>query len=266
MTAINPARLKIQCAELVESFRDLPRFISELHDLLAFYGARIRQTSLSQSPLTLQTYQVPAPVLRDLVLELSGSIDKNPEQGLLMVDALWQEEWLEFRQLGVSLLGYLPTSAPERILDRIQIWIKNCTSEDLKRLIMTSAMARLVDEKPSHVLEFLKSLAANDARADRQSALLGLVPIAEDPNFDNLPVIYNILRDILQIDETVFTKEISGLIHSLQKKSDQETAYFLVRQMALASKPRIFRVIRQVLPLFSEESQQLLRENLSNYS
>ena len=77
MTAINPARLKIQCAELVEFFRDLPRFISELHDLLAFYGARIRQPSLSQSPLTLQTYQVPAPVLRDLVLELSGSIDKK---------------------------------------------------------------------------------------------------------------------------------------------------------------------------------------------
>jgi len=266
MTAINPARLKIQCAELVESFRDIPRFMSELHDLLAFYGARIRQTSLSQNPLALQTYQVPAPVLRALVLEFRELIDKNPEQGLLLVDALWQEEWLETRHLGVSLLAYLPTSAPERILDRILIWIENCTSEDLKRLIMTSAMARLVDEKPSHVLVFLKILAANDARADRQGALYGLVPIVEGPDFDNLPVIFNILRDILLIDETVFTKEISALIHSLQKKSDQETAYFLVRQMALASKPRIFRVIRRVLPFFSDESQQLLRENLSNYS
>ena len=266
MTAINPARLKIQCAELGESFRNLPKFISELHDLLAFYGARIRQTSLSQTPLTLQTYQVPTPVLRALVLELSELIDKNPEQGLLLVDALWQEEWLEIRQLGVSLLGYLPTSAPERILDRIQIWINKSTSEDLKRQIMTRAMAKLVDEKPSHVFDFLKSLASNDARADRQGALFGLVPIVEDPDFDNLPFIFSILRDILLIDETIFTKEISVLIHSLQKKSDQETAYFLVRQMALASKPRIFRVIRQVLPLFSEESQQLLRENLSNYS
>lgn len=266
MTAINPARLKIQCAELVESFRDLPRFISDLHDLLTFYGARIRQTRLSQNPFNLQTYQVPAPVLRALVLELRELIDKNPEQGLLLVDALWQEEWLEIRQLGVRLLGYLPTSASERILERIRIWINKNTPEDLKRQIMTSALARLVNEKPSYVLDFLKSMAANDALADRQSALFGLVPIAEDPDFDNLPIIFNILRDILLVDETVFTKEISALIHPLQKKSDHETAYFLVRQMPLASKPRIFRVIRQVLPLFSEESQQLLRENLSNYN
>jgi hypothetical protein len=266
MTAINPAKLKIQCAELGELFQYPPRFISGLHDLLAFYDARIRQTSLSQAPLSMKTYQVPAPVLRALELELGDVLDKNPDQGFNLVDALWQEEWLEIRQLAVNLLGLLPTSTPESILERIQTWMNNCTSENLKRQIMTRAMARLADEKPSQVLAYLKSLASSDSQSNRQGALFGLVLFAEDPDFDNLPVVYNILRNILLIEETVYIKEITTLINLLQMKSDQETAYFLVRQVATASKPRIFRVIRQVLGTFTEESQQLLREKLSSYN
>jgi hypothetical protein len=265
MTAINPAKLKIQCAELGESFQNLPLFTTGLHDLLAFYSARIRQTNLSKTPLTLQTYQVPAPVLRALELEFCELIEEYPDEGFLLIDALWKEEWLEFRQLAASLLGYLPITAPKKVLDRIQIWIRNSTSEELNRLIMTKSVTQLAVEKPSQVLELLKSLASSNIRADRQTALFGLLQFGEDPSFDNLPKIFNILRDILHIDESAYIKEISAVIHSLQRKSDQETAYFLVRQMATAPKPRIFRVIRQVLGFFSKESQQVLKESLNNY-
>lgn len=265
MTAINPARLKIQCAELGESFHHPHNFISGLHDLLAFYGARIRQTSLTKIPLSLQTYQVPAPVMRALELELKELINNFPDQGFLLADRLWQEEWLEIRQLGVILLGNIPTSAPDKILVRIKTWLNTGTSEDLKRQIMTRGLTRLTDEKPGFVLDFLKSLASSAAQPDRQGALFGLIPFAEDPEFDNLPIIFNILRDILLIEESVLRKEISALIRSLQSRTDQETAYFLVRQLATASRPRIFRITRQVLGGFSEESQSLLRQSLQNY-
>ena len=266
MTAINPARLKIQCGELGEFFLNPPQFISGFHDLLAFYGARIRQTRLSQTPSTLHFYQVPAPVLRALELELRDLVDEQPDKGIILIDALWKEDWLEFRQLGTCLLGYLPTSKPDLILDRIQNWLDQAGSDDLKRQIMTRALTRLADEKPAHVLNYLKSLVGKNTPADRQAVLFGLVPFAEDSDFDNLPVLFNILRDILLIDETGYIKEISTLIHLLQKKSEHETAYFLIRQMATASKPRIFRIVRKVMPFFAEESRQLLREKLKNYT
>jgi hypothetical protein len=266
MTAINPARLKIQCVELGNSFNDIPGFISGLHDLLVFYSARIRHTDLSKTPLGLQTYQVPAPVLRALEIELSDVTKIDPVQGLKLIDALWQEDWLEIRQLSISLLGYIPTTTPGKILDRIQLWISKSPSEELNRQIMTKAIAKLAAEKPSRVLRVLKTLASKATRADQQSAVFGLMLFAQQPDFEDLPKIYQILKDILIINETGLTKDIAALIHLLQKKSDQETAYFLVRQLAFASKPRIFKIIRQVLPNFSEDSQRLLREKLDSYS
>ena len=78
MNAINPARLKIQSARLAESFQNPEQFIAGLHELLIFYAARIRQTTLSRTPLELQAYQVPAPVLRALELELSDQVNNCP--------------------------------------------------------------------------------------------------------------------------------------------------------------------------------------------
>jgi hypothetical protein len=265
MTAINPARLRIQCAGLGESFQEPSRFVSGLHDLLAFYGARIRQTSLSRTPLSIQTYQVPGPVLKALELELDEQISKSPGQVLSLVDALWQEEWLEFRHLAVSLLGNTPGVKTKQVLSRIRSWMINCPTEDIRRQIMTRGLRLLTSEKPDQVLDFLRDLGASEKREDRQAALTGLVPFAENPDFDNFPAILNILRDILLVEETALVKEISTLLVSLQRRSDQETAYFLARQMATASKPRIFRVTRQVLGYFSRESQALLRESLSTY-
>ena len=126
MTAINPARLKIQCAELSENYSNPAKFIPGLHDLLGFYAARIRQTSLSRIPLTLQAYQVPAPVLRALVIELENYLEEDPSLGLKLIDTLWKEEWVEFRQLAIICLGDLPPFDPEQILDRIKFWLKSC--------------------------------------------------------------------------------------------------------------------------------------------
>ncbi len=266
MTAINPARLKIQCAELGELFPNPPQFITGFHDLLIFYGARIRQTRLSQTPLTLQTYQVPVPVLRALELELRDRVKEKPEQGTALIDALWIEEWLEFKQLSAYLLGCLPASNPALILDRISNWMGQTKSDDLRRQIMTRGLIRVVDENPGDLLKYLKSLVKRNTPADRQAALFGLVVFANNAEFDNLPVLFNLLKDILLIDDTGQVKEIIALVRLLQVKSEQETAYFLIRQMATASRPRIFRVIRKVMPLFSDENRQLLREKLKNYT
>ena len=266
MTAINPTKLKIQSAELGDTFHDIPGFISGMHDLLTFYSDRVRQPDLSKTSLSLKTYQVPAPVLRALELELSTFLETEPGQGLKLIDALWQEEWLEFRQLAINLLGYIPTSMSRKVLDRIHFWISKSTSEELNRQIMSKAVAGLITEKPSQVLDLLKTLSSTSDRADQQAAVFGLMQFAHYPEFEDLPKIYQILKDILIIDETGLTKDISALIQLLQKKSDQETAYFLVRQMAFASKPRIYKIIRQVLPNFSEASQQILRDNLESYS
>ncbi len=266
MTAINPARLKIQCAELSENFSHPAKFIPALHDLLGFYAARIRQTSLSRTPLTLQTYQVPAPVQRALISELEDYLKEKPILGLNLVDALWKEEWVEFRQLAIICLGKLPPFDPDPILNRIKSWLNSCIAEDIRHSIMIQGLTQLVEEKPELIFEFIGDLISSGSKMNHQAALFGLAAFAENPDFDNLPVIYSRLAEILQHEETGLMKEIITLLKILQQRSEQETAYFLKRQLAAAAKPRIFRVTRQIIGKFNADNRVILREAIDNYN
>ncbi len=265
MTAINPAKLKIQAAELVGSYQEPDRFVSGLHELLGFYSARIRQTSLARTPLALQTYQVPAPVIRALEIELSESVSSYPDQAITLADTLWHVDWVEFRQMGVILIGSLPGSRSKTILKMVKNWLKNCPTDDLRRQIMIRGLKKLSTEKPGQVLDLVRTLASSEIKTDQQAALIGLTSFVETSDFGNLPVIFKILREILLFEEPANQKEITALLRSLQKRSDQETASFLIRQLSTAAKPRIFRVIRQTLKYFNPESQAQLLESLSNF-
>jgi hypothetical protein len=201
MTAINPARLRIQCAKLADSYQDPDKFIPGLHDLLGFYASRIRRTALNRTPLTLQSYQVAPPVLRALEGELDELVNTQPSQGLLLVDALWEQEWLEFRQLAVTLLGNIPPINPEPIFQRIQNWLSESTSESIRSLLPTQAVKRLKKENPSIVLSFYQDLLSNPTKENCQAVLIGLIQFSQDQEFLNLPILFSLLEKILLVEE-----------------------------------------------------------------
>ena len=266
MTAINPARLKIQCADLVNSYSNPESFISGLHDLLGFYATRVRHTGLKRLPLTLQTYQVPLPVLRALETEINPILNTQPSQGLLLIDALWEEEWLEFRQLAVIMLGNIPPINSDPILKRMKFWLSKSSSEIIRSFIPTRGIRRLTSENSELVLKFFGDLLTDPTKRNCQTVLFGLLQFGSDQKFDNLPIIYNLLGKILLIEENRLVKETLDLLTHLIYRSEQETLYFLMQQLSTASKPRILRIVRGILPKFNEENQALLRESLQNYS
>ena len=266
MTAINPARLKIQCADLVKSFSNPDAFITGLHDLFGFYASRVRHTGLKRIPLTLQTYQIPLPVFRALETELDLDLNTHPSQGLLLIDALWEEEWLEFRQLAVIMLGNLPPINTDPILKRIKTWLSTSTSEIVRSFIPTRGILRLTSENPELVLDFFTNLLKDPNKRNCQTVLFGLLQFGSDQKFYNLPIIYSLLGKILLVEEKGLVKESQDLLTHLIYRSEQETLYFLVQQLSSASKPRILRLVRAVLPKFSAENQAILRESIQNYS
>lgn len=264
MTAINPARLKMQTAELGELIDQPDRFTAGLHELLSYYSARIRQTSLSRTPLTLQTYQAPEPVILAIESEIAERLEWNPAAGYRLVDALWKEFWVEFRQLAVHILGILPIEEHDQIRERIRGWLEDCTSESIRSLIMTEGLARLTSEKPDQSLSLIEELISSGIKGNHQAALFGLVSFGANPSYPNLPLIFRYLSRILETEENGLVKEISALLRVLIVRSEQETTYFLAKQIGSASEPRIFRVIRQVMNELSKANQDLLREKMVN--
>lgn len=262
MTAINPAQLKIQAAEIAALLEEPQQLIPRLHDLLSFYGDRIRQTSLSKTPLSLQTYQTPAPVLRALEIELRGQLEAKPAAGIILADALWAQHWVEFRQLAVFSLSSLPPENPEGIFHQIKRWLDDCSTENIRRLVMTQGLQRLGVEKPAASLKFIEDLVQSGTKADQQAALFGLSFFASDEAFLNLPRVYKLLDQVLASQEKSLIREISTLLRILIKRSEQETAFFLTQQLSSKPQERVFRITRQVLKSFSAENQLKLREKL----
>lgn len=265
MTAINPARLKIQIAELGELVNQPDQFTTRLHELLTFSSTRVRQTNLSRTPLTLQTYQAPEPVILALESEVEEKLAEDPEPGYRLVDVLWKERWVEFRQLAIHSLGILPPQEPDRILRRIQSWLEDCTSEDIRRLIMNEGLTRLADERPTESLKLIEELINSGSSGNLQAALFGLELYANNPAYSNLPLLYKFLSKILLAEKHGLVKEINSLLRILAARSEQETTYFLIKQLGTAPKSRILRVIRQMMDNLSQANQDLLREKMELY-
>ena len=265
MTAINPARLKIQCVELSELYSDPDNFIQDLHKLFDFYAIRVRKSGITRTSQLLQSYQVSPPVMRALEQELIAPLNTQPSQGLILIDALWEQEWIETRTLAVSLLGSIPPINPDSIFKRIKSWISSCESNAIRSILTSRGVSRLSTENPELVLNFFHELSSSPTKENCQAVLFGLVPFASNQDFDNLPRLYKLLDSILLVDEKGLVKEILIILKTLIKRSEQESLYFLERQLYTASKPRILRVTRQILPNFSVQNQAVLKEALKSY-
>ncbi|MCJ7717839.1 MAG: hypothetical protein MUO54_15145 [Anaerolineales bacterium] len=265
MTAINPARLRIQSVELSEKFSDPEVFVRELHDVLDFYAVRVRKNKITRTPLLLQSYQAAPPVLRAVEAELKDPLNTHPSLGLLLIDALWEEEWVETRSLAVSLLGELPPINPESIFKRLKLWLSDSKSDTIRVLLTTRGLTRLAEENPALVLKFFQELLSAPTKSNCQAVLFGIIPFAEGQDFENLPILYKLLDGVLLVDEKGLIKEILTVMKILIRRSEKESLYFLERQLATASKPRILRVTRQILPSFSPQNQSLLRKTINSY-
>ena len=88
------------------------------------------------------------------------------------------------------------------------------------------------------------------------------MPFARSPSYLNLPILYRNLARILETEENGLIKEISALLRILINRSEQETTFFLIKQIDLAYQPRFNRVIRQVINNLSKDNQIPLREKM----
>lgn len=262
MTAINPARLKKQIAETKSHFREPGEFIVQLHKLFNYYADRVRRMGQSgSSPPSLPAYHVPLPVMRSLVRELTSLLERSPSRGLLLVDALWVEEWLEMRLLAAWLLGKIPALNPGPIRRRVLAWLATCQEKQIRRALMDQSLESLRERHFTAVTSLLDTLMEEGKRDKRQAVLYGLQGLINQEGFSNLPLIFNHLKSILGKMEGL-RGDIVPLIRGLIPISERECFYFLQKQFPTAAQPQMTRVIRQCLNDFSADYQQQLRQLL----
>lgn len=261
MPAINPTQLKIQSTELSDKFSQPAQYISALHDLLSLYADRVHRPGQSGSPPpAIDAYHVPPPVLRHIERGVRGKMRASPEEGWPIIDALWEEEWLETRLLATIFLGYIPSRFKEEILNRVRSWINRCEEDQLLESILRRGLSPLRADDKERYFSFVDELSSLAGSKAGKSVIFSLKPLVMDEGFQNLPLIFQYLKPLMLEEDESYLAALVELVRTLARRSERETLYFLQHQIPTAPKPKITRIVRGSLNAFSPSSQKTLKQ------
>lgn len=259
LPAIDIARLKTQTAVLVEKFDQPARFVSELREILDLYADRTLRVGVAAPASVLPAYRVPPAVLRQIEMELTPLAASFPEQTLMLTDALWQTGYLETRLLAAALLGKIHPETPQ-LTARVQDWVSQARDKQLRNALLNAGLARLRRERPERLLQLVQGWF--DPRTPKlwENGIYALIPLLEDPAYDNLPPIYNLLTPVIQNIPPFLQNELADLLTALYHASPMETAYFLRQAMAGATSPQCPVLLRRIVNQLPEGLRPLVLE------
>jgi hypothetical protein len=274
MPAINLPRLRKQVNELAPYCSEPEVFLRKLKDLFDYYGDRtLRPSQVAARPTAISAANVPQPVIRHVVGELVPYANSTPHLILDLSRELWKYGWLEHRLLACLLLGKLPSSYAEEIIQLAEEWCKQNHEEALLNAIAERSLAPLQSEHPDLLIAKAQEwIAAPTTKQDQQPSLsaavllnfqkLGfraLLPLVADQGYENLPKIYKTLKPSLQTPAKVLRPDLLDLLRHLGRRSPQETAFFLRSLHTESPSTTLNWLIRRSLNAFPKDLQQSLR-------
>lgn len=260
MPAIQPAILRQQAAALAGHFEDPPAYKRALHHLLEFYADRSRHPGRSGTPPPIiAAYKVRPPVLRMILQELSPLTNVEPDHALALCDSLWEEPFLEPRLLAAMLLGQIPPEPPERILDRIKSWLVPDLEFLLIESLMNHSFLRLRNEQPRAIIRIIQDWLAKKDPFYNQLGLRALLPLIENPEFQNMPVFFRLIQPLAIQTPSVLRPDLLDVLAALARRSPQETGFFLQQTLSMPNSQDTAWLIRQSIGEFPPNLQRTLR-------
>jgi hypothetical protein len=263
MPAIQPAILRQQAALLAEHFFKPSAYIRSLHHLLEFYADHTRRPGKVGEPNPLlASHHVHPAVLRQVLVEIEPLAIDHPDEGFLLCDALWAEEYWEFRWLASALLGKISPTPSFPIIDRINLWVKTFPERRVYEVIIEQGCTRLQNENIEVYLNLLGVwLSSSDIRL-KQVGLCGLRPLVRDQSFENLPIVYQYLQPLVLMVHASLRSDVVYLLKALVYRSPNESAYFFRQSLSFPEHRDVPYFIRQTLENFPPDIQENLRIEL----
>lgn len=264
MPAIQPARLKIQAAQLAEHFTDPDTFKIGLREILDFYADRVyRPGQAGDPPPLLKAYNVPTPVLRQISKEIAGAISANRGAALVLSDALWSEPVLEFRILAAITLGQVSAQPIEDILNRVNAWAKPSTESRLIRALINDGLVSVRSTWPDQYIQQVEIWLSVDQIFYRQLGLQALLPLLEMEEFENLPVAMRLITPLVRAAPSGLRTDLLAVIRLMAARSPKETAFFLRQNLAIKDEnPGTAWLARQSVGFFPPDTRSVLRSAL----
>lgn len=263
LPAIQLARLKTQLDLLAGQFQQPVVFCRQLRSLFEVYAYRVYRPGQTLTSTSLvPSYHIPPLVLMQLQTRLLPECQAHPADALALVDILWTETMLEPRQLGAFLLGQLPVTMTEEVLERLQRW--SLPQEDRQILIHllnngANNLRQDALQKWSGIIQ--QWLISVDPRI-QAIGLQALLPMISDRQFQNLPGVYAMITPLLYAPPQELHNDLQDVLEAAIDHSPVETGFFLRQLLTSSNDPGLTRLARRVFNRLPISSQNQIRSLL----
>jgi hypothetical protein len=146
------------------------------------------------------------------------------------------------------------------VLQRLQDWARPEVPTEIVDLLFTLGTVRLRKENPGLWLETLQSWMDGPDLERQRLGLKALLPLVEDPTFDNLPPVFRMITGFMHKPQQTHLAGLGSLLEALIRRSPTEAHFFLRQILGSPTPPLTVRLIRRLIPLFSPETQATLRK------
>jgi hypothetical protein len=268
MPAIHLPRLRQQIENLVDHYADADKFSRELKHLFNYYGDKtLRSSKLVRRPAGLPSENVPAPVLRQVVVQMTPYAENTPHAIISLVRGLWKHPVLEYRHLAALMIGKLPASQASETLRLVTEWGQTSPEEILLSALAVNSLNTLQQDAPDEVLEririWLHEPQQDTTPAQRTSlqklGLAALLPFVSDPDYENLPRIYALLTPLLQAAPKALRPYLLDLLLPLARRAPQEITYLLRTLLEEDPNQHLVWLARRTLEALPPEYQTRLQ-------
>lgn len=267
MSAINLLRLRTQLGLLIPQIGNLIEFLFGLREIYNLYADHTHPVGDPPTGVfTLPAFNTPAVLNREILNALTPICEQEPDLLLELIDLIWQEPEVEFKQLSAQLLGKLPASKIEEVIERIRNWSEESVNTEMLPYLHRHASAGIRGSSPQRWLDLLYEWETSERNWLARLAIEGVIPLIDDPDFQNLPAIFTFITPLVIKPSTEYQFDLLTIIKHLAARSEVETVFYLKKAASLSTDPGMPRFIRRTLDFFSPEMQTSLRNALRERS
>lgn len=260
MPAIDLARLRKQAARLADFYYLPDEFIKHLHEILDFYVNRTLRRPQAVAPSSnLQTYRTPAVVVQQIETELGRLAAQTPAETIELADRLWDEGFLETRQLAAFLLGRIPPQE-DLLLARLTAWTQQVRDPGVRAALVTDSLGRMRKEAPERFLVLVGEWLQPERPLLWSNGLQALLAMVSDPEFENLPPVLSLIEPVVEAAPAALQIDLRDLILGLYKVAPEETTYFLRQVLSNSSNSMTAVTLRRISSAFPAELRAQLRD------
>jgi hypothetical protein len=176
-----------------------------------------------------------------------------------LADLLWDEGYIETRMLAAFLLGRIPPQE-ERLLARLTAWTQQVLDPSVRGALLTTSLTRMRKETPDEFLTLISEWLHPARQRFWPNGIQALLPLISDPNYENLPPIFELTRPAIEAAPGILQNDLGILINALYQASPSETGYFLREILENSPTPITAVTLRRLLKTFPPELQSTLRD------